>query len=305
MSQKLSEFFRVKEKYLKFVKSQEILGDTFKDKIGQLNNFYFPICEMIYKDYLKNKKTKIIGLAGGQGSGKSTISQILKIILKERYNLNVVTLSIDDFYKTLKDRVKMSKKISKLFLTRGVPGTHDTKMLFNCLNKLKKNSFNQILVPKFDKSLDDRCKKNKWIKISKKPDVVVFEGWCIGAKAQGKNSLIKSINLLERREDQKQIWRKKVNNELKSRYKKVFDLIDTIVFLKIPSFKYVYKWRLLQERKLKKTSKGRKIMNPKQLKKFIMFYERITRHMLKTLDTKSKVVLNIDTNHRFKSIKFN
>ena len=52
MSQKLSEFFRVKEKYLKFVKSQEILGDTFKDKIGQLNNFYFPICEMIYKDYL-------------------------------------------------------------------------------------------------------------------------------------------------------------------------------------------------------------------------------------------------------------
>lgn len=305
MSQKLSEFFRVKEKYLKFVKSQEILGDTFKDKIGQLNNFYFPICEMIYKDYLKNKKTKIIGLAGGQGSGKSTISQILKIILKEKYNLNVVTLSIDDFYKTLKDRVKMSKKISKLFLTRGVPGTHDTKMLFNCLNKLKKNSFNQILVPKFDKSLDDRCKKNKWIKISKKPDVVVFEGWCIGAKAQGKNSLIKSINLLERREDQKQIWRKKVNNELKSRYKKVFDLIDTIVFLKIPSFKYVYKWRLLQERKLKKTSKGRKIMNPKQLKKFIMFYERITRHMLKTLDTKSKVVLNIDTNHRFKSIKFN
>lgn len=305
MSQKLSEFFRVKEKYLKFVKSQEILGDTFKDKIGQLNNFYFPICEMIYKDYLKNKKTKIIGLAGGQGSGKSTISQILKIILKERYNLNVVTLSIDDFYKTLKDRVKMSKKISKLFLTRGVPGTHDTKMLFNCLNKLKKNSFNQILVPKFDKSLDDRCKKNKWIKISKKPDVVVFEGWCIGAKAQGKNSLIKSINLLERREDQKQIWRKKVNNELKSRYKKIFDLIDTIVFLKIPSFKYVYKWRLLQERKLKKTSKGRKIMNPKQLKKFIMFYERITRHMLKTLDTKSKVVLNIDTNHRFKSIKFN
>ena len=305
MSQKLSEFFRVKEKYLKFVKSQEILGDTFKDKIGQLNNFYFPICEMIYKDYLKNKKTKIIGLAGGQGSGKSTISQILKIILKERYNLNVVTLSIDDFYKTLKDRVKMSKKISKLFLTRGVPGTHDTKMLFNCLNKLKKNSFNQILVPKFDKSLDDRCKKNKWIKISKKPDVVVFEGWCIGANAQGKNSLIKSINLLERREDQKQIWRKKVNNELKSRYKKVFDLIDTIVFLKIPSFKYVYKWRLLQERKLKKTSKGRKIMNPKQLKKFIMFYERITRHMLKTLDAKSKVVLNIDTNHRFKSIKFN
>ena len=305
MRKKISEFSRVKEKYLKFIKSQEILGEPFKDKIGQFNNFYFPICEMIYKNHLKNKKTKIVGLTGGQGSRKSTISQILKIILKEKFNLCAVTLSIDDFYKTFKDRVKMSKKVSKLFMIRGVPGTHDTEMLFNCLNKLKKNSFNQIFIPKFDKSLDDRCKKNKWIKISKKPDVVIFEGWCIGAKAQRKNSLIKPINPLERKEDQKQFWRKKVNNELKNRYKKVFNLIDTLVFLKVPSFKHVYKWRLLQENKLKKTSSGKKIMSAKQVKKFIMFYERITRHMLKTLGPKSKVVINIDTNHLLKSIKFN
>ena len=31
----------------------------------------------------------------------------------------------------------MSKKISTLFLTRGVPGTHDTKMLFQCIKNLK------------------------------------------------------------------------------------------------------------------------------------------------------------------------
>ena len=31
----------------------------------------------------------------------------------------------------------MSKNISPLFLTRGVPGTHDTKMLLDCIKKLK------------------------------------------------------------------------------------------------------------------------------------------------------------------------
>ena len=83
----------------------------------------------------KKKKTQVIGLSGGQGSGKSTISNILKIILKENYNLETVIFSIDDFYKTLKEREVMSKNISPLFLTRGATGTHDTKMIYNCIKK--------------------------------------------------------------------------------------------------------------------------------------------------------------------------
>ena len=73
---------KVKKKYLKFITSQEILSEPFRDKIGQLNNFYLPIGKMINKNFLINKKTKIIGLTGGQGTGKSTISNILKIIFK-------------------------------------------------------------------------------------------------------------------------------------------------------------------------------------------------------------------------------
>ena len=305
MKAKFSDFSKAKEEYLKFIKSQEVAGEPFKDKLGQLNNYYIPISEMIYKNYSKNKRTSIIGLSGGQGTGKSTISNILKIILKEKFNLDTTIFSIDDFYKTLRDRKKMSKTTSKLFLTRGVPGTHDSKMLFNCLTKLKKKSFSKTLIPKFDKSIDDRCKKNKWTKVLKKPHIVIFEGWCVGARAQKNNSLIKPINLLERLEDKNLIWRKKINYELKNKYKKIFNLIDILIFLKVPSFKYVYKWRLLQETKLKKTSKGRKIMSNKQVKKFIMFYERITRHMFKTSGLISKVLINIDTRHCLKSIKFN
>ena len=78
-----------------------------------------------------------------------------------------------------------------------------------------------------------------------------------------------------------------------------------MIFLKVPSFKYVYKWRLLQEKKLKITSKGKKIMNANQVKEFIMFYERITKHMLKIFPKKQIFVINIDNKHRLKSIKFN
>lgn len=300
-----SKFSKIKIKYLKFIESQETPNEPFRDKLKQLNNFYIPICDMIHKNKFKNKKTRLIGLAGGQGSGKSTISQILKILLKEKFNLETVIISIDDFYKTLKERKKMSKNFSKLFLTRGVPGTHDTKMLLNHLKKLKKKSFSKILIPRFNKSTDDRCIKKEWMKVLKKPDVVIFEGWCVGAKAEKETGLIKPINELERQEDKNLIWRKKVNHELNNSYKKIFSLIDILIFLKVPSFDHVYKWRLLQEKKLKKKSRGKKIMNNQQVKKFIMFYERITLNMLKTLGSISKVLINIDTRHRLSSIKFN
>ena len=96
------------------------------------------------------------------------------------------------------------------------------------------------------------------------------------------------------------IWRKKVNNELKKSYKKIFNLIDKKIFLKVPSFKYVLKWRLLQEKKLKKASK--KSMTKKELKRFIMFYERITKNMTKNYKN-NDYIISIDEKHKIKSIK--
>ena len=296
---------KVKKEYLSFLKSQEVLSEPFRDKNGQFKNFYFPLGKSIYKKFLKNRKTKIIGLTGGQGSGKSTIAQILKIILKEGFKLNTVIFSIDDFYKTLKERKKMSLKVSPLFLTRGVPGTHDTKLLEKCIKALKSNKFNKIRIPKFDKSIDDRVPKKKWQNIKDKPQIVIFEGWCVGVTPQKNKDLLAPINELEKEKDKKKIWRSRVNVELKKNYYKIFKLIDKIIFLKVPSFRHVYKWRQLQEKKLKKFSKGKKTMNKNQIKNFIMYYERLTKHMLKNFSSKADTIINIDDQHRLKSIKFN
>ena len=295
----------LEKKYLHFLYTQEIRNKSFSDKIDQLNNFYLPICEKIYQDYKKSKKIKILGLTGGQGAGKSTITQILKLILEIKYNLIVVFFSIDDFYKTLSERTSLAKNVNRLFKTRGVPGTHDTNLIKKTFINLAKKNFKTVLLPRFDKSRDNRFSKKYWQKIKKKPNVIIFEGWCVGAKPQKNKDLLKPINILEKKQDLDLKWRLRVNNELKTKYKNLFKKIDMLIFLKVPSFECVYKWRLLQEKKLQLTSRGKKIMSPIQVREFIMYYERITMQMLKNLSKKADVVLSLNKQHRFNKIKFN
>ena len=73
----------IKSDYLKFLKKKEIGGRPIVDKIGKLKTFYLPLSKWIYSVYKKDNKIKIIGLSGGQGTGKSTITAILKFILKK------------------------------------------------------------------------------------------------------------------------------------------------------------------------------------------------------------------------------
>ncbi len=294
----------IKSDYLKFLKKREVAGKPIIDKVGKLNKFYLPLSEWLYSIYKKDKKIKIIGLSGGQGAGKSTITSILKFILKKKYGLDICIFSIDDFYKTKIERIKMSKKIHPLFLTRGVPGTHDLVLINKTIKKLKEKKFRTVVIPKFDKSIDDRSKKVKWQKIKKPPHLIIFEGWCIGARQQRNSVLKKSLNLIEKKYDVDLNWRKTVNNHLKNQYKKLFNKLDKLVYLKAPSFDCVFKWRLLQEQKMKLTSKNKKIMSKSQIKRFIMFYERITRHMMKDSSKISDLTIFLDKSHRSKKMKF-
>ncbi len=294
-----------KSDYLKYLKKQEVSGKPIVDKIGKLNKFYLPLSEWIYSIYSKDFKTKIIGLSGGQGAGKSTITGILKLILKKKYGLNICVFSIDDFYKTKNERLRMSKKKHPLFITRGVPGTHDIALLNQTIRKLKQKKFRTILIPKFDKSKDDRYRKNKWQKIKTKPDIIIFEGWCVGTTHQNNNELKRPVNLIEKKYDENLKWRKTVNNLIKTRYKNIFNKIDKLVFLKVPHFNYIIKWRWLQEQKMKLTTKSKKTMSKTEVKEFIMFYERLTKHMIKNYSKISDLTIFLDKRHRSKKMIFN
>ena len=304
MNLKSLDYSNIKKTYLEFLKKRKVSGKPFVDKIGKLNKCYLPLSKWIYITYKKDNKTKIIGLSGGQGSGKSRITEMLRFILKKRYGLELCVFSIDDFYKTKNERKKMSKKIHPLFLTRGVPGTHDINLINKTFKSLKKRSFNSVLIPRFDKLTDDRFKKSQWTKVKKPPNVIIFEGWCVGARHQKINVLKKSLNVIEKKYDSNFRWRKNVNSQLKGRYKKLFNKIDKLVYLKAPSFNHIFKWRLLQEQKLKLTSKNKETMSKSKVREFIMFYERITRQMMKDFSKISDLTIFLDKSHRSKKMKF-
>ena len=75
--------------------------------------------------------------------------------------------------------------------------------------------------------------------------------------------------------------------------------------MRAPNFDVVFKWRLLQEQKLKKRSNSnKKIMSYNQIKRFIMFYQRITLQMLKDLSKSASVVMLLKKNHGIKKVLF-
>ena len=297
-------FLKVKKDYIRLLGREKIFNNS-KKKITSLKRDYIPMSFWIEKKYKEKGKTLFLGLSGGQGSGKTTIAGILKIILRKFFKRNVYTISIDDFYKTLNERNKMSQKIHPLFKTRGVPGTHDINLIRKFFTFIKRRKFKKFKTPKFDKSIDDRVKKEYWTSIKKRPEIIILEGWCVGAKPQS-NSLIKnSINILEKNEDKNLAWRNYVNKKLKNEYKKIFSMIDHLIFIKVPNFNMVLKWRLLQERKLKKKSYlNKKIMSHAQIKRFVMFYERITLQMIKDLNKYASMVILLKKNHEIKKILF-
>ena len=297
---------KVNKDCFKFIKSQETAKEKFKNKEKMIKSFLVPISFWIASK-AKNKKPFIVGLGGGQGTGKTTIASIISIVLKKYFKLNVFKISIDDFYKTKKERILLSKKVHPSLITRGVPGTHDVSSMFSFFKRVKSKNFRALKLPKFNKAIDDRYNKKLWHSIKKKPDIIIFEGWCVGARAEKNNSLKKAINSLERNNDKKLIWRKFVNQQLKLKYKKLYTQLDCMLFLKANNFRLLQQWRLKQEKKLwlkNKRSRNNKIMNKKDVIKFMQTYQRITQNMLKHAPKYSSMILNLNRNHQIKSVKY-
>ena len=299
-------FNKVKKNCLKFIKSQETKADKFKNKERMIKSFLIPLCFWISKKADK-KRPYFVGLAGGQGTGKTTISSLIKIILIKYFKLKVFRISIDDFYKTRKERLSLSNRIHPMLLTRGVPGTHDIKMMLNFFRKVKSKKFKKLKLPTFNKAIDDRFKKKYWYNLNDKPDVIIFEGWCVGAKSEKNNSLKKTINSMEKAKDQKQIWRKYVNQQLKSEYKNLYSQLNCLIYLKAKNFSLLQKWRLKQERKLwlnSKRNSNLKIMNKEDVINFMQTYQRITQNMFRYMPRYASIILNLNSNHQIKSAAY-
>lgn len=257
-------------------------------KLTDIEKIYMPL-------FKKIRSKKMIMIAGSQGSGKSSLSELIKVIYKKHYKKKVTIISIDDFYHSIKKRNQISRDIHPLFSVRGVPGTHDITLLRNILWKIKKKQF-PIYLPIFDKTKDARKKYRKKISSS---DLVILEGWCVGASPLPNDYLFKNINIIEKDSDRQNIWRKNYNRYLKD-YQDIFKLFNYYIYILTPSWENVISWKYKQELKLRSQKSNLKLLS--KLKEFIMYYEKITRWMMKNSKLNCNILIKIDKKQKFQKI---
>ena len=270
------------------------LSKTYLEKAG---DWYLPLIKYLHQCADNSSAPILVALNGCQGSGKSTLADFLATYLFSILGDGVEVLSLDDFYLGHEARLQLARDIHPLLATRGVPGTHDIAFLNETLDRLiDERKSNGTLIPRFDKSIDDRRPKAHWPAVDQRLNIILLEGWCLGAEPVDVVHLSDPINDLEKTEDADARWRKYVNQQLRIHYLPVFSRFDTWIMLKAPSFKSVFSWRLEQEQKLvfSKTAEGGSLMNSKQLLRFIQHYERITVDCLARLPEKVDFLYNLD-----------
>jgi D-glycerate 3-kinase len=228
----------------------------------------------------------IVGVCGAQGSGKSTLAAAVS-----RRVPGTVVLSLDDLYHTRATRQQLAANVHPLFGTRGVPGTHDVGLGIAVLDALCAGE--EIALPRFDKARDDRVPVDEWSRV-RAPRLILFEGWCIGARPLPDADLTLPINALERDEDKAGVWRRTWNAALAGGYQDLFARLNRLVVLAAPSWDTVLDWRQQQERALRASgASGPGMMDDLAVARFISHYERLTRHILAEMPNRAGLVLRL------------
>jgi D-glycerate 3-kinase len=243
-------------------------------------------------------QAQLIGIAGPQGSGKSTLAAALATRLQDGFGLRVAVLGIDDLYLPKAARTALAANVHPLLATRGVPGTHDVALGHKLIDALL-HGREPAALPVFDKSRDDRAPETR---IAEAPvDVLLFEGWCIGARPQSAAALARPVNDLEAQADPHGIWRRWVNARLATDYAPLFAQADALVWLQTPAYATALAWRQQQERELRAaTGRG---MGVAEVADFMAHYERLSRAMRRSLPRRADYVVSIDRAHRLTGLR--
>ena len=242
--------------------------------LAMAKEWFHPLLADISQRAQVSEGPQVVFINGSQGSGKSTLADYLCTSTAEQQGSQCVALSLDDFYLTREQRIELARDVHPLLATRGVPGTHDIPLAMATIKSLIMGQ-DETLITRFDKSIDDRYPVQDCLTLSGPVGLIILEGWCVGATPQSDEALETAINRLEQQEDTQGLWRAYSNNALAGTYQRLFEMADSLVMLRAPSFDSIFKWRLEQERKM-----SMPLMDEAEILRFIQHYQRLTEHCL-------------------------
>lgn len=285
------EFFEILNPYIQ--KFRSLYGNSIKSHVNQseieyvskhspqskiLEDLYFlylPLSRFLYKEKFRMSTTEksenlknsnnfsppiICGIQAYLACGKTTLTYILKFLLKNVYELNAEILSIDDVYLTF-DELNDLKNKDKRFKYRGPPGTHDIELTRTILENVKKCK-TDFEIPRYNKSANkgrgDRSDKGQYL--NHPVDILLFEGWFLGSEA------VEEKILEDFQEDKEKLEFQKLINKKLNEYHPLWNYVDYWVILKPKKYQYSRKWRAQVE---KDNKQG---MGYKQMQEFLDYF---------------------------------
>lgn len=247
-------------------------------------------------------KPLVVGIQGGQGTGKTTIAGFLQQEL-EKQGLRVAAISLDDFYIAWSGRKKLQEQFPDnpfYQISRGMPGTHRIPEILQVLRTAKQGK--PFTVPVFDKSLSggkgDRSGQKNYPPV----DMVLFEGWCVGMPVVSSQEVVKICqrNAINLKILDPQLQYHKVVLECTKLYQNIWKLLDFLVMIKPDTSEVHNYWRLLQEKKLQ--NKKKQGMTPAQIKTFVQPFLPFTYVCYDRI--KANAIIHVDRKHNYYKLQF-
>ncbi|MEH2151145.1 glycerate kinase [Nostoc sp.] len=237
-----------------------------KEMLQVLWDLWLPLGIKLASQRQQLERPLIQGILGGQGTGKTTMSKVLSLIL-DQLGYRTVSLSLDDLYKTYSDRLVLRQQDPRL-IWRGPPGTHDIDLGLNVLDQIRQFQ-SPVMLPRFDKSAyggaGDRTNPETVTNI----DIVLFEGWFVGVRPIDPDLFDTAPPPILTDEDK--AFARDLNLRLHD-YLPLWERLDSLIVLYPTDYRCSLEWRKQAEQQM--IAAGKSGMSNAEIEQFVNYFWR-------------------------------
>jgi len=272
---------------------QTQLGSEPQDTIW---HFWLPLAVWLAEQRRTQRSPFIFGILGGQGTGKTTLGNVLTLMLKT-LGYQTLSLSLDDLYKTHHDRQQLYQNDPRL-IWRGPPGTHEVDLGLAVLDQLRQPSGQAIAIPRFDKSLHNGSGDRIAPELVSNIDIVLFEGWFVGARPIDPMRFETAPAPIVTAGDR--TFARDMNTNLHT-YLPLWERLDRLMVLYPVDYRYSKQWRRQAEQTMR--AEGKPGMSDAAIEAFVEYFWKALHpelfiQPLVTQPNGADLVVEIAANHR-------
>ncbi|MGH8000006.1 MAG: glycerate kinase [Brasilonema sp.] len=263
------------------------------------NNLCLSLAKELVSDRQQLGRPLIQGILGGQGTGKTTMCNLLCQTLTQ-LGYRTLSLSLDDLYKTYDERLALKQKDSRL-IWRGPPGTHDVELGLKVLHQIRQCK-TPVAIPRFDKSLHSGAGDRTTPEIVENVDIVLFEGWFVGVRPIDPTVFDTAPPPILTDEDR--AFAREMNSTL-SNYLPLWEQLDNLILLYPKDYRLSLEWRKQAERQMIAAEQSG--MSEKEVEQFVNYFWRSLHpelfiNPLVKSPTFVDLVIEVNTDHSFGAV---